>query len=282
MKKTKTSIMALMGIMAASACFAGCSGVKGNHEDAEKEAAKFIEAVYQSDYQAIFEMMPNEFQERALESTKMYMEEESSKDELLAHMGASLEEYVHNLDLTLGEGWNMEYEVKEVTEYTKEQLEKLAVTYKMMGVKDYKIDNAANVLVKINFDAVNGTKGDTELLVPLVCSKGTWKVGQYINIEDMEDAMAYNSQFGDLMDGFSVEGFFDADGNEIFYDEEGYQITEEKDGTWTGTDEFGNIRHYDKDKNLVEVTGPDGGEPLDERTWNVQNNETQETGEEAK
>lgn len=259
MNKKVPIIAVIGGGAAALAVAAFVFGSGTNAGDPSPVADSFTEAVYVGDYKGIFAMMPESFQKRSIEST-MSMSECETEDEALEYQGKNLTAYMETLNSCFGEEWSMEYQTGEAAYLSKDELKELNLTIKMMGVEGFQADKAANIPVDISFSGLNGVEGSTQILVPAVHSRSGWKLGQYINVADPADAQVYNMYFGDLMDGFTVEGVFDEDGNRIEIDEEGYQMKENADGTYTATDENGNTRHYDENKKLIKVTDPDGKE----------------------
>lgn len=225
-------------------------------------AVQFLKYVYEEDIDGVRSLMSENLRTRTLEDTKENFGLETD-EEAVAKQGEDLAQYIQNLKSSFGDDLTVSCEVQNVTFYSSEELKETNMILYMMDVDDH-LGKAAKVTVQVSVSSVNGTEGSTVVVVPVYRSGGVWSLGQYIGsaIPDSDD-FSYD-WFGDLMDGTIVTGMFDENGNEVYYDEEGYEMTEQEDGSWIGYDEFGNIRYYDENKELVNVTGPDGGDVFTE------------------
>lgn len=199
------------------------SGAPGGNSP-EGVAAAFIEAAYQGDYGGVYALLPKTFQNRALEDTKNTWEIEADEDAMRS-LGSSLMEYIQTLNGSMGEGWSMDYEIQSTEFYNPEELEETNQLLRMMGT-EYKANKAARVTVQVSFLALNGTEGSATIVVPVYRSGVTWDLGQYIGSGVPDPNGIYFTWFGDLMDGFNIEGVFDADGNQL-YDADGNAVQQE-------------------------------------------------------
>lgn len=186
-------------------------------------AGSFTEAAYAGDYESIFKMLPEALQERSLEDTKSLWEIETD-EEALEEQGSSLKDYLNTLNGSFGEGWSIEYEILETEYFTPNELADVNTQLSMMGA-DYKANKAARVQVQANLTGLNGTTGEVDFYVPVYRSGLFWRLGQYIGEGAPDSNRVYSYRFGDLMDGFSIEGVFDSDGNMLF-DANGQPVSE--------------------------------------------------------
>lgn len=227
-------------------------------------AESFTEAVYKADNcNDIYGLLPEEFQDKLLETTKKTWDLETDED-ALSFLYKPIGEYRDTLNKIFGEGWTFEYEVGEIDTYTAEEIADLNLQLKMMDVEGYEAKDAARVNMEVKFQAVNGTAGSAEFYVPVFFSGNSWALGQYIGLGAPDTDLVFQTRFGDLMDGFPIVGNFDTDGNRVEYSDDGYMITEQDDGTWIGSDEYGNVRYYDEGKKFLYASGPDGGDEITE------------------
>lgn len=186
-------------------------------------AGSFTEAAYAGDYETIYHMLPESLQERSLADTKNLWEIEIDAD-ALTEQGSSLMDYLHTLDACFGEGWSMDYAILGTEYFTPDELADVNAQLAMMGT-NYKANKAARVRVQANLTGINGTTGDVDFYVPVYRSGIFWHLGQYIGEGAPDPDRVYSYRFGDLMDGFSIEGVFDSDGN-ILFDANGQQVQE--------------------------------------------------------
>lgn len=242
-------------------------------------ADDFAAYTYQGDGDKIFQMQPKIFQERSVEDTMTRFALEGKK-EAMDRLTRPISDYLSTLGTQHGQ-WTENHQVKEgMYAYEERELNEIRATLKMQGVDEKWLDEmtAAGVVdVDVNIEASNGSGGYSYILrVPVYEYKGKWYLGQMVGSVYRSMTEGVNNPYGDLLDGFSVtsgdttnDEETKEDGAEdtqaLQYDESNItHVNLESDHRY---DKWGNIQYLDKEGNVIETVGPDGGEPLDEESY---------------
>lgn len=230
-------------------------------------ADAFVTATYVNDTDTIFMMMPKAMQIRALsdiQATHGIEDTEGAMEKYRTYLA----DYISTMNQLHGDAWSETHTVLDTLyTYTDEELDDLNLKLKMQGVEDLVVDKAVIVEVDVDLVASNGTGGYRHVVdVPVIKIGRKWYLGQRIGAEFEKRLLMKYDPYGSLLDGFHVIGEFDADGNRIIRNEYGQRILSDENGQWFSHDIYGNIVYYNDAYEQIDITGPDGGEPLTEET----------------
>ncbi len=250
---------------------------EGGYKSPYELADDFVTYTYQGDTEAVFKMQPRTFQTRSIEDVQMtYGLDADDTAGAVSKLKEPLIEYIELLNSQHGQ-WTETHETAEdMRLYSKEELKDLKQTLKFQGVDEdylYKITKAGIVDVYVDLKASTLSGGYCHTVhVPVYKHNGYWYLGQRTGDVFLALTEGEYEPYGNLLDGFNVVGEWDAEGNRVIRNEEGYQIfTDEDTGLEYYEDIYGNKYYYDKNGHengkVTRVTGPDGGEPLTEETW---------------
>ncbi len=247
------------------------------YESPYELADDFVTYTYKGDTESIFKMQAKLFQERSIQDNQNTcgIPEDDVKS-AIANLKRPLKEYIETLASQHGT-WTETHKVNnDMYVYTEEDLADLRQALKYQGIDpDYlnEITKAGIVDVDVDLKASNGSGGYPHTVhVPVYKHGDYWYLGQRTGTTFLSKIEGEHDPYGDLLDGFSITGNWDAQGNEIVENAEGNRVFTDADtGREYYEDIYGNRHYYDKDghegNNVVEVTGPDGGEALTDTTW---------------
>lgn len=253
-------------------------------ETAEELAARAIEYTYVGSAEGLFNLTPEDMQERSLQDVRITY---SFTDDASAtrKMDDQLGEFITNMDYLYGQGWTMTQAPVGYYQYTEEEKSALEVLYRMQGVSDdFVCDEAGYVEVEVTITPLGYTDTTVESrYVPVLKIDGSWYLGQYTDDVMLAKIDGQWEPYGELLDGFHIVGEFDHEGTRIYRTEDGHQLFLDKEtGERYYEGDYGN-RHYVKYEVLdiygycsvedIRVEGPDGGEPLTAETYDAWFNE---------
>lgn len=241
------------------------AGYKSPYELADD----FVTYTYQGDTESIFKMQPAVFQERSIHDNQMkYAMTEDEVKQAIENLKKPLAEYIETLNTQHGE-WTETHEVaKDMYEYTDDELFAMQELLKSQGIDEEYVDKISKIgIVDVDVDltASNDSGGYPHVVhVPVYKHGSFWYLGQRIGDVFTKMTEGDHDPYGDLLDGFTI---VNRETNE-----EGYEILVDPETRREYyQDSYGNKYFYDENGheggNIVETTGPDGGEVLTEDTW---------------
>ena len=268
-----TAVVFLVGIV-------GWQAIRHRNDDVytpERVADEFITYTYANDVESIFNLMPQALQDRCIsdlcETYQLNAESADDLKQVYGRLKAPLAEYIGILDDQHGDSWTETHTVQEEPAfvYDETQTGDLEFEYIIQGVDEsFKLEAAQIEAVDLALEAKNGSPGlHTTLHVPVIKVDGDWYLGQQIGELYLPYKEGITDAYGTLMDGFHMVGEFDSNRRRIYRNAEGYQILIDEDGRYYAEDGYGNIHYYEdaKGEKELEVTGPTGGEVLDESNY---------------
>lgn len=237
------------------------------YETPEEAAEAAVGHMLDGDGASIVRMMPEALRSRVITDVQTtYGIADDDAEGLKRRMYATLSGYASMLDGVNGGDRENSVGSPEVTVYDEEALKDYNFQLKVTGVADWSADGAAVAKVPYGISSSFGASWSGDVAVPLVQADGKWYFGQGVGTTYAEVARGLPDVFGELGDGFHMDGEYDSDGNKVIRNEEGYRIVfGEKEAYYD--DLYGNRHYLDGDLAETRVEGPDGGEPLTEETY---------------
>lgn len=257
-------------------------GLKSKAYDSPTEVAQaFAEKFYSGDAAGVFSMQPEVMQARSKQDTEEVngLVVDGSVESVVDIQRGTMDVYLDSVAASHGDNWKADFSVGEYTGFSDEEVEKLSLSYRMMGVADdFELDDAGYVLVTATLSGDSGSEpADVKHYVPVIKYKGGWYIGQEFGDEYMAAVDGIESMTGDLLDGYHTVGEFDINGERIYRTEDGMQIMQDEKGEYFYEDFYGNKHYCEFDVldiyGLVSITkdekvvGPHGGEALTEETY---------------
>lgn len=135
---------------------------------------KFVDAQFDADAEAIFELLPEKMIDYALEQDGYDSDE---LDELVDEMNEDLQDQLDSLDDYLGEGWSISYKILEDEDVKGDDLDDIKDAYEDADVK---VSAAKSVEVEITVKA-DETESSNSLDISLIKVGRSW----YLDIMSM-------------------------------------------------------------------------------------------------
>lgn len=135
---------------------------------------KFVDAQFDADAEAIFDLMPEKMIDYALEQDGY---DSDDLDELIDEMNESLQAQLDSLDSYLGEGWTISYEILDTEDIKGDDLDDIKDAYEDADVK---VSAAKDVEIEITVKA-DETESSNSLDVSLIKVGRSW----YLDVMSM-------------------------------------------------------------------------------------------------
>lgn len=290
--RKKKAVIAVGAVAAVAAVAAGIGfGVKTLNDNKvvengfltpEEAAAEFAELSYSGKGNDLFHMFPAEMQEAIIvdvsrtfdlaeDPEKRTKSVERRVEILNGNYGEMSQRYGYGND----EVWSAKHAVSdEVYIYTDEEMEELRRGYILMEVEGLQPEEARIMTVETEVESPYTGAEKIVYPVPVVRDGDKWFLGLQGN-EGWNTYTADKYQYWNIWERFleplHIVGEFDENMNRIYRTDEGFQVNTREDGFKYYEDSFGNIHEVKGEDGgpyeEISVTGPDGGEVLDESNY---------------
>lgn len=135
---------------------------------------KFVDAQFDADAKAIFELIPEEMIDYALEEEGY---DDDELDELIEEANENLQDQLDDIERYLGENWEVSYEILSVEDVAGDDLDDLKDDYEDI---DIKVSDAKTVEVQLTVKA-DETESSNSLDVSVIKVGRSW----YLDLESM-------------------------------------------------------------------------------------------------